>query len=121
MKFKIDENLPLESAEILRDAGYDVKTVRDEGLEGEPNFRIYSVCCLEERRILITLDVGFSNILTYPPSKHVGVIVLRLSNQSKQSVLEIIKQLLLAFKQANPKESTWIVDDNKLRIRRHSS
>ncbi len=91
MKFKIDENLPLESAEILRDAGYDAETVRDEGLEGEPDSRIYSVC-LEESRVLITLDVGFSNILAYPPSKHVGVIVLRLSNQSKQSVLEKIKR-----------------------------
>ena len=120
MKFKIDENLPLESAKMLRDAGYDAETVRDEGLEGKPDSRIYSVC-LEESRILITLDVGFSNILVYPPGKHAGVIVLRLSNQSKQSVLGKIKQLLLAFKQAGPNESTWIIDDNKLRIRRHSS
>ncbi len=30
MKFKIDENLPTEIAEILRSAGYDALTVRIE-------------------------------------------------------------------------------------------
>jgi predicted nuclease of predicted toxin-antitoxin system len=29
MQFKIDENLPIEIAELLIDAGYDAKTVYD--------------------------------------------------------------------------------------------
>lgn len=117
MKFKLDENLPLESADIFRKEGYDAETVHGEDLEGEPDSRIYSVC-LEESRVLVTLDVGFSNILVYHPGKHAGVIVFRLSSQSKQSVLEKTKQLILALEQTNPKGSTWIIDDNKLRIRR---
>lgn len=120
MKFKIDENLPLESADIFRNEGYETETVHDEGIAGEPDSRIYSVC-LEEDRVHVTLDVGFSNILVYPPGKHAGVIVIRLSDQSKLNVLEKTKQLLLALKQVNPKESTWIIDENKLRIRRHNS
>lgn len=34
MKFKIDENLPAEAAEILRDAGFVADTVGDEDLSG---------------------------------------------------------------------------------------
>jgi predicted nuclease of predicted toxin-antitoxin system len=30
MKFKIDENLPVEVAEVLRQAGYEAATVHDQ-------------------------------------------------------------------------------------------
>ena len=34
MKFKIDENLPAEAADILKSAGFDAQTVGDENLSG---------------------------------------------------------------------------------------
>ncbi len=34
MRFKVDENLPIEVAEILRAAGHDAATVNDEALGG---------------------------------------------------------------------------------------
>jgi hypothetical protein len=34
VKFKIDENLPAEAAEILKSAGFDAHTVADEDLSG---------------------------------------------------------------------------------------
>lgn len=35
MKFKIDENLPFEVAQLLREAGYDTATVHDQNLVGD--------------------------------------------------------------------------------------
>ncbi len=32
MKFKIDENLPIEIAELLREAGYDAMTVEEQNM-----------------------------------------------------------------------------------------
>jgi uncharacterized protein DUF5615 len=34
MKFKIDENLPIEAAALLREAGHDALTVHDQNLRG---------------------------------------------------------------------------------------
>jgi len=34
MQFKIDENLPIEIAELLINAGHDAKTVNDQQLQG---------------------------------------------------------------------------------------
>ena len=34
MRFKIDENLPLELADLFSDAGYDAMTVQEQGLVG---------------------------------------------------------------------------------------
>jgi predicted nuclease of predicted toxin-antitoxin system len=35
MRVKIDENLPVEAAEVLRSAGHDAATVSDQGIQGE--------------------------------------------------------------------------------------
>ncbi|HBC30404.1 MAG TPA: hypothetical protein DC024_04035 [Clostridiales bacterium] len=116
MRFKIDENLPIECAEIIKKVGYEADTVFDEGLGGCPDSSIYSVC-LEEKRILITLDLDFSDIRTYPPNRHYGIIVLRLINQSKKNVIEKITQIMPILQKEKIRGYTWIVDEKKVRIR----
>jgi hypothetical protein len=37
MRFKIDENLPIDAAELLAAAGHDAHTVLQEGLGGNPD------------------------------------------------------------------------------------
>lgn len=51
MKFKLDENLPLEAPALLRKAGYDALTVLDQQMGGEPDERVIQAC-LRERRAL---------------------------------------------------------------------
>ncbi|MCX6045911.1 MAG: DUF5615 family PIN-like protein [Chloroflexi bacterium] len=82
MKFKVDENLPVEVADLLRQAGYDTATVFDEQLNGETDRTIAAVCRLEQRAIL-TLDIDFADIRTYPPGQYAGLIVLRVKQQDK--------------------------------------
>ena len=66
MKFKLDENMPIEAADLLRNAAYDAETVDDEQLAGHIDPVIAQVC-KQEGRILITLDLDFSDIRHYPP------------------------------------------------------
>jgi predicted nuclease of predicted toxin-antitoxin system len=63
MKFKIDENLPVEAAEDLRQAGHDALTVADEKLAGQPDVRLADVCRVEGRAVL-TLDLDFGDVHT---------------------------------------------------------
>lgn len=44
MRFKIDENLPVEVKNLLHEAGYDTKTTREQGLGGRPDSSIAAVC-----------------------------------------------------------------------------
>ncbi|MCX7681847.1 MAG: DUF5615 family PIN-like protein [Anaerolineae bacterium] len=44
MEFKVDENLPVEVADLLRQVGYDVATVVEQHLGGRPDSDIASVC-----------------------------------------------------------------------------
>jgi predicted nuclease of predicted toxin-antitoxin system len=73
VKFKIDENLPIEIAGLLRDAGYGATTVVDQGLGGSADPDIASVYRNEDR-VLVTLDMDFADIRTYPPNQHSGLI-----------------------------------------------
>jgi predicted nuclease of predicted toxin-antitoxin system len=73
-RFKVDENLPRQAQALLRDAGHDAQTVHGERLVGHPDATILDVC-LNEDRVLITLDLDFSDIREYPPSGHCGIWV----------------------------------------------
>jgi predicted nuclease of predicted toxin-antitoxin system len=116
MRFKLDENLPVEAADLLADAGHDIHTVNQEKLCGAPDSKISAVCRAEQR-VLVTLDTDFCNILSYPPEKHAGIIVIRTLEQSKPSVLRIIEKTILPALQDDLTGKLWIVQKDGIRIR----
>ena len=116
MRFKTDENLPIEVAELMSSLGHDTLTVEDQGLGGNPDQAIAAVC-ESENRILVTLDTDFSDIRQYPPGSHPGIIVFRISRQDKTSILGVTRRLLQSLSDQDPTGALWIVDDRKIRAR----
>jgi predicted nuclease of predicted toxin-antitoxin system len=116
MQFKIDENLPIEVAELLQQAGYDALTIHDQNLVGESDLKIASVCQLEKRAI-VTLDVGFADIRVYPPKQFAGIVVMRLNRQDKPYVLQVVSRLIKALSGEELKGRLWIVDERRIRVR----
>jgi predicted nuclease of predicted toxin-antitoxin system len=88
IKLKIDENLPNEVAQHFNQRGRNVQTVLDQNLKGCTDEILLRIC-QEEKRILVTLDLDFSNITLYPPGTYEGIIVFRVKNQSKNSDIEL--------------------------------
>jgi len=116
MLFKTDENMPLEVAEDLRQAGHDAVTVVDQQLAGQPDVRVAEVCRTEGRAIL-TLDLDFSDIRAYPPSDYAGVIVLRPSVQTIMNIRRLIRQVIALLQTEPLAGNLWIVDEGQVRIR----
>jgi predicted nuclease of predicted toxin-antitoxin system len=116
MKFKIDENLPTEFAEILQEFGYDAMTVHQQKLKGEKDPILLEIC-QQESRILITLDLDFANIRNYPPEQFLGIIVFRVSRQDKPYLLSILQNIIPLFGQEKIVHRLWIVEEKRLRIR----
>jgi predicted nuclease of predicted toxin-antitoxin system len=111
MKFKIDENLPIEAAEILRQAGHDALTVYDQYMSGNADAQIASAC-QQEGRVIVSLDLDFADIRAYPPKDFAGLIVLRLKQQDKIHVLEIFERLLKSLSSEQLEKRLWIVDES---------
>ncbi|MFO7882516.1 MAG: DUF5615 family PIN-like protein [Kosmotogaceae bacterium] len=116
MKFKIDENLPSICAELLNEKGYNAETVIQESLQGCSDQTLIGIC-QSENRILITLDLDFSDIRNYPPGSNPGIIVLRLADQSITTTQSAISKLIPFFSKELPSNKLWIADESKIRIR----
>ena len=93
MRFKLDENLPIELADLFSKAGHDAVTVLDQDLGGARDPDLASVC-RREGRAIVTFDKDFADIRTYPPSTYPGFVVLRLDSQTRYHVIEIGRRLL---------------------------
>ncbi len=115
MKIKLDENIPIHIAPILRQQGHDVDTVKEEGLQGVPDRHVWKKV-REENRFFITQDLDFSDIRRFPPGSHSGIMLLRLDNPT---LSQLIQRLRLLFSSADA-ERWWgcfiVVSDAKIRV-----
>lgn len=116
IRFKLDENLPRNAELLLRDAGHDVRTVLEERLGGSADRNVLDVC-LTESRVLVTLDLDFSDIRLYPPSEHKGIWVLRPRTQSVDSALALLQGALGVLESEQAESRLWIVEPGQVRIR----
>jgi predicted nuclease of predicted toxin-antitoxin system len=114
--YKVDENLPRVVLAILRESGFDVMGVVEEKLGGADDDQILEICG-QEGRVLITQDLDFSDVNLLQRSKVPGIIILRLKNQSRESVMTVVRRLV-PFLIKNPSTGKiLIVNENRIRIR----
>lgn len=67
-RFLADENVPLPSIRVLREAGWDVEAVA-EFAAGAPDFTVLAHAT-ERGRVLITFDRGFGELINYGVYRH---------------------------------------------------
>jgi predicted nuclease of predicted toxin-antitoxin system len=116
MRFKTDENLPMEIAELLARAGHDVLRVDQQGLKGVADPGLAAVCQVEQRAI-VTLDTDFMDIRRYAPASYAGIIVLRPHRQAVPHLVRLTTRLIMALDSEQLVGKLWIVDEGRIRIR----
>lgn len=116
MRFKLDENLPVDLAEVFREAGHDAVTVLDQHLVGARDSDLASVC-RDEGRGIVTFDTDFADIRTYPPGAYPGLVVFRLESQARDHVLSTARRLLKVLSGAALDGQLWIVEESRIRVR----
>jgi hypothetical protein len=116
MNFKIDENLPGEFADLLLAAGHSSETVAQENLAGADDGVVVGVC-QKENRILLTLDMDFSDIRRYLPEAFPGFIVFRPNSQDKPDLIGVLSGILPLLSTEPIQNRLWIVDESGVRIR----
>lgn len=112
MKFLIDENVRSEVQAFLVKAGHDVKRVTP----GSKNGEIIQVA-LTEKRVLVTHDIHFSNILMYPPEKYCGVIRIRIHPPSANRIISALRKLLDKVPPEEFNMRLYVLEDDGFRVR----
>ena len=115
MRIKLDENLDARLATLLREAGHDTNTAQEQSLRGIEDKALYELCKVEDR-ILVSLDLDFSNVLRFPPEGSSGLVVLRGPNQLFPTMRILVETLIDAFTKESPVGRLWIVEPGRFRI-----
>ncbi len=112
----LDENLPDELAELFIEAGHDALTVRGQRIGGATDEAIATIC-QNEGRAIVTMDMDFADIRTYPPRLYPGVLVFRLESQAREHLLRVATSLLPTLSEHALAGKLWIVEESRIRIR----
>ena len=94
MKFLANENFPLKSVHILRNAGYDVASITEDspGIQDEHVLRQ----AVREQRIILTFDRDYGELIYRRKlSAPNGVIYFRFEPKTPEETGEYLRDLLV--------------------------
>ena len=117
MKLKLDENIPQSAAARLQALGFNTDTVLGETLGGRPDSDVWRAA-QAAGRMLVTQDLDFSDVRTFAPGSHHGIVVVRLPDAEQWRISDY-----LAAWFATPDAKSWgrcfvVATPNKVRVLR---
>jgi len=101
----------------LKKQGHDAIHLREENLHRLPNGLIFEKA-YKEKRILLTFDLDFSEIVALSGGKMMSVILFRLRNTRTQHVIERLSKVIEDSKKSLEEGAVVVVEETRHRIRR---
>jgi predicted nuclease of predicted toxin-antitoxin system len=94
LKFLVDVGVGTAVEELLREHGYDVRTVRsiDPGMDDLDIVRLAHA----EERMVLTMDKDFGELVYHAAASHAGVLLLRLDDATGQEKRRVVEGILIA-------------------------
>lgn len=116
MKLLLDENLSSVHAQMLRELGHDAVSVVELGLAGADD-AVVRESAIESKRVLITLDGDFANVLRFPPATTPGVIRIRLHPATEELIDAALRWSISQLEGVVIEDKLVVVDGQKIRLR----
>ena len=113
MRFLIDENMPRLLASEIAALGFIVEDVRDLGLQGLPDTKVFDAASASDA-IIITRDRGFTFERTWPENFTAGIIFVNLPDSTPAKIInEKICSLLAQRMTASLRGAVTIVEPQR--------
>ena len=110
MKILVDENIPRMTVTALTEHGHDVLDFRCSAREGSPDADLWNTV-LQENRLLITTDKGFS---AHRRENHAGVLIVRLRQPNRNRIHNRVLLALSRFQEAQWRGLTVVIRDQAI-------
>jgi predicted nuclease of predicted toxin-antitoxin system len=115
MKLKLDENLPETLLVELAALGHDADTLRQEGLAGHEDSKLWAAV-QAEGRFLVTQDFDFSDIRKFQPGTHHGLLLIRLPDAGRLALTQKISEVFRQEDVASWAGCFAVLSAHKLRV-----
>ncbi|MEK6581310.1 MAG: DUF5615 family PIN-like protein [Nitrospirota bacterium] len=117
MRFLADMGVAQRIVQWLCSEGHDAVHLRDERLHRLPNGEIFEKA-VAERRIILTFDLDFGEIVALSGGQQVSVILFRLHNTRTPHVIERLKKVLQESSSVLEDGAVIVVEESRHRTRR---
>jgi predicted nuclease of predicted toxin-antitoxin system len=117
LRFLIDVGVGRGIEQYLTEEGYDTKAVRDidHCMEDEKIIRLAH----SEKRMVVTMDKDFGELVYHSSMAHCGVLLLRLEDAASPEKLEVV-QFIMQHYSDRIKNCFCVFQHDRFRIRKIS-
>ncbi|HHX87030.1 MAG TPA: DUF5615 family PIN-like protein [Firmicutes bacterium] len=114
LKFLVDVGVSIKVEYWLIEQGYDTKSIRaiDPRM---PDRKILKIA-VQEKRMVLTMDKDFGELVYNSGLPHAGVLLLRVENCNSEEKLSIVERILRKYRDSIHGKFC-VYKDNKLRIK----
>ena len=113
----IDQIVRIEVAEALRADGHEVVRASETNLASRDDPTLFR-WATEKGLTIVTFDVDFAEHAYWDREPHAGVVRLRLTPQTPEHVLKVLRAFLNSYSSVDLKNALVILTERKIRIRR---
>ena len=117
VRVKVYEDLPVEVAELFREAGHDASTVVAQGMTGASDAELWKAV-EQAGQWLVTADKGLADPRSYPPGTHGATILFRLPRESRAGYVRLTGHLLSKLEFGSVTGSIVVVGPGAIRVYR---
>lgn len=112
MRFLVDENIRNDVKEFLISCGHDVIAVKP----GSEDLEIARIA-QETKRIILTHDQHFADILMFPPKEYSGIIRIKIHPPSPEIIISALNDFLPKFTPEQLNQKLFILENDGFRMR----
>lgn len=117
LKITVDEDLPRQAVQLLREHGYDAASVIEQGMGGWKDSQLW-IATQKDQRYLVTADKGFGDIRAFPPGKHYGILLVRPDEDGIRPILDLLKKVLDSYNLEDLVGATTVATPRGIRLRK---
>ena len=117
MRFLLDMGIAQSIASWLKSEGHDAMHLNDEDLYKLPDISIIEKA-LNEKRIIVTTDMDFGQLLAFNKSHKVSVIQFRTSAFTPLNIRNKLELLFEEFSNQLDEDFIITIEDNRTRFRK---
>ena len=117
MRFLLDMGISVDVAQFLQSLGHDAEHLHQLGLDRLPDSEILARA-VRDKRVVITHDLDFPNLLAASASDLPSVVVFRLRNMRPERVIPRLRSVLGEYSGDLQKGAVLSVSELQIRLRR---